>query len=69
MGKQKSHEILYQASMTSFENEVPLYETLLNNREIKQYLSEDEISDLLEPVKHVGLSMAMTDNVIARTKR
>ncbi|PWA07787.1 adenylosuccinate lyase [Pueribacillus theae] len=69
IGKQKSHDILYHTSMESFEKKIPLQECLLNNQEIKQHLNEDEIMDLLDPVKHTGLSAEITDKVVTKTKK
>jgi 3-carboxy-cis,cis-muconate cycloisomerase len=68
IGKQKSHEIIYQTCMLSFEQDRPLSEVLLENQEVKQYISEQELIELLDPARYTGLAGEMVDKVVARTR-
>lgn len=69
IGKQKSHKLLYRASMISFEKNIPFSEILLKDEEIRNHLSEKEINELMNPIKHIGLSAQMADKIIEKTKK
>lgn len=69
IGKQKSHEIIYEASMLAFEEQKSLFEILLENAEISKYLSKAEIQELLDPAKYTGLSSEITDRIVTKTKQ
>src|SRR5699024_9007331 len=54
IGKQKSHEIVYEASMTAFEKDVSLKDVLLKNKKVSNVLSEKELRELLNPANYIG---------------
>jgi len=69
IGKQKSHDIVYKASMKAFEEDLSLKEVLLENEEVNKSLSEKEITDLLNPSNYIGFSEDISNNIIDETKK
>jgi len=63
--KQTAHAIIHKAAMEAFESNAPFDEHILKNREIRSYLSEKEIRDLLKPENHLGLAELCIDRVIS----
>ena len=67
IGKQTAHTIVYQASMAAFEAGRPLKEALLEEPRLREHLSAEEIEDLFDYQKQVGLCPQFVDRVVAIT--
>ena len=52
--KQTAHHILHRAAMESFEKGIPFNQYIAANREIYDYLSKEEVQNLLKPEKFLG---------------
>lgn len=68
IGKQSAHTIVYEAAMEAFEAGRPLKEAVLADERIRQHLSADEIEDLFDYRKQVGLCPETVDRVVAQTR-
>ncbi|MBR97477.1 MAG: adenylosuccinate lyase, partial [Dehalococcoidia bacterium] len=55
MGRQKAHDVIYQAAQNSVNQARPFKETLMEEQELVERLSEKEIIELLDPEKYTGL--------------
>ena len=56
--------IVHKAAMESFEKRIPYDEYIRKMPEVKKYLTEKEIEDILDPVNYLGLTQKAIDNVI-----
>lgn len=64
IGRQRAHDIIYDAAMHSFEQHTPFAEILKLNPEVAAHLSPETIDSLLDPVQYTGLSAAFVDRVV-----
>jgi adenylosuccinate lyase len=65
VGRQRAHDLVYEAAMAAFEQRRPLRDLLLEHATIAAYLSEDEIDELLRPEAYTGLAGLFVDRVLA----
>ncbi|NLT95172.1 MAG: adenylosuccinate lyase [Clostridia bacterium] len=65
VGKQRAHEIIYEASMKSFEEKRSFGEVLMEDPRVKGILTTEEIERLLDPKEYIGLSAQIVDKVIS----
>ncbi|MHA1228288.1 MAG: adenylosuccinate lyase [Candidatus Hodarchaeales archaeon] len=63
IGRQKAHEII--RSLSTSEDFVQA----VNNSEISEFLSEDELKDFLNPENYLGLSIQITERVINQIRQ
>lgn len=66
--KVTAHEIVYKDSMKAFEEDRPLKEVLLEDPEVKKYLSAKEIQELVNPETYIGTAPQQVDAVISYIK-
>jgi len=66
IGRQASHEVIYELCMEAFEKRVPLKSLLLKDKRVNKYLTEKQIDDLLDPTKYTGLAAKFVDRVFER---
>lgn len=64
IGKQTAHEIVYEVCMEAFEKGVPVVDVLVENEVVKQFLSEEEIRESLNPSNYLGLSEKFVNQVL-----
>ena len=62
--KQTAHHIIHTVAMEAFEKNIPFKELILENPEIYEYLSKEEIEKLLDPKSYLGLNDHCIDAVI-----
>lgn len=63
IGKQTAHEVIYEISMETFEQDAYFKDKLLENDIIKENMTEEEIDCLLDPAKYTGQSQYFADKV------
>ena len=63
IGKQTAHEVIYEISMETFEQDAYFKDKLMENDVIKANLTEEEIDNLLDPAKYTGQSEYFADKV------
>jgi adenylosuccinate lyase len=64
VGRQRAHDLVYEAAMAAFEQRRPLRDLLLEDATITAHLSEDEIDELLRPQAYTGLAGVFVDRVV-----
>jgi 3-carboxy-cis,cis-muconate cycloisomerase len=64
-----AHKILEKASKRSAENSQPLQSVLMEDSEVRQHLSTDDIKRLLEPKNYTGSAEIMVNKVLADRKQ
>ncbi|MFQ5812661.1 MAG: adenylosuccinate lyase [Anaerolineae bacterium] len=68
VGKQTAHTIVYETAMAAFEAGRPLKEVLLEEPQVREHLSAEEIEDLFDYGRQVGLCPQFVDRVVALTQ-
>ncbi|MGE5601645.1 MAG: adenylosuccinate lyase [Nitrososphaerales archaeon] len=63
VGRQVSHDIVYDAAMAAFETQRPLKDLLLEDPRVTGHLSADQIDALLRPESYTGLAGIFVDRV------
>jgi 3-carboxy-cis,cis-muconate cycloisomerase len=69
LGRQRSHDIVHEVSMTAIGTGTPFALALKAHPEVAKRLQPAEIDSLLDPSTYVGLSAAFVDKVLALTPR
>ncbi|EAU35601.1 hypothetical protein ATEG_03799 [Aspergillus terreus NIH2624] len=65
VGRNKAHDIVYEACRESIEKDRTLLECLLEKPEVTSKMSTEEVSKLCDPVNYLGASGRMVDDVLA----
>lgn len=65
IGRQEAHEVAYELCMEAFEKRVPLKALLMDDGRVSRHLTEQQIDELLDPARYVGLSAQFVERVIA----
>jgi adenylosuccinate lyase len=64
-----AHKIIEKASKRSAEKSQPFEKVLMEDAEVRQYLSAEDIKRLLEPKNYTGSAEVMVDRVLAERKQ
>jgi 3-carboxy-cis,cis-muconate cycloisomerase len=64
IGRQKAHDLVYEACELSIEEGKSLYSILAIEPEVSLVISQEELRNLLEPTNYVGLAPFFVDQVI-----
>jgi len=64
MGRRKAHKLLRRLSIKSFLEKRPFKEVLIENDEIRKFLTEEEINELLKPENYLGRTKDLIGRVI-----
>ncbi len=68
IGRQRAHEVVYEAAMAAFESGRPLRELLLETPEVTSHLTPARIDELLRPERYWGLAPQIVDRVVAASR-
>jgi adenylosuccinate lyase len=68
IGKQTAHEIVYEISMKTFEENREFKDMLMENGLIKEKFTEEEIASYLDPEGYTGKCGYFVDNVTSKIK-
>ena len=69
LGRQRAHDLVYDACRRSLDDKVPFLDVLKAEREIAASLSASDLAALVEPANYVGLAGEMVDRVLGRRGR
>jgi adenylosuccinate lyase len=69
VGRQEAHEIVRSSAMEAHESGKHFKDILLANPEVANYLTEEDIINLVDPDKYIGTAVEQVENVIAKLKR
>lgn len=64
IGRQRAHDVIYEACKESIETSQDLLSVLKAKREITDKVSETVLADLCDPMKYLGASQLMVDDVL-----
>jgi adenylosuccinate lyase len=68
LGKQTAHSILYDTSMKAYEENRSLSDVIAEDPRTRELFTKEEIQELLDPEKYVGLSEQITEQVVQAWK-
>lgn len=68
MGRQTAYAIVRKCSIEANEKNIGLMNVILRDDEIKQYLSEEEIREVMNPHTYIGSSIEIVNNVLQASK-
>lgn len=61
LGRQDAHDVIYDGSMTAFEEDRMLLDVLLEDERVTSKISEEVLRELLEPVNYTGSCAKFVD--------
>lgn len=64
VGRQEAHDIVYAACKQAIENDEGLLEVLLRQPDVKSRVERDELERLCDPMRYLGASHLMVDDVL-----
>ncbi|OYT54047.1 MAG: adenylosuccinate lyase [Candidatus Altiarchaeales archaeon ex4484_2] len=64
LGRQEAHKLTRDCALESHRRRVGFRETLLENKEVKKLLDEEEIKHALNPGKYIGTAVEQVERVI-----
>lgn len=67
IGRQKAHDVVYEACMKAYEDNVPLLDLLKQHDEIMEHLTEQQLEEIFQIDKYVGYSVQYADRVAELT--
>jgi adenylosuccinate lyase len=68
LGKQTAHELVYEVSMHGIETGITFEKALMENKQVREALSERELRAALDPTTYVGHAPQIVDEVLAQAK-
>ncbi|KAJ3545610.1 hypothetical protein NM208_g2425 [Fusarium decemcellulare] len=68
LGRQQSHDVIYEACKTAIETKQTLHDVLGKNSEVVSLLGAEELERLCDPTKYMGAANLMVDTVIGFSK-
>ncbi len=69
IGKQNAHEVVYRVAVEAQSGGSSFSEALRQDGLVRQYLSEEELTELLQPGSAVGLSVEFVERVLGEAER
>lgn len=69
IGKHTAHEVVREVSMDSYKKKIPLKQAILNMPDLSKHLKKEEIDEIFDPAKYIGLAPQQVDRVIAATMK
>ncbi|UCD01275.1 MAG: adenylosuccinate lyase [Promethearchaeota archaeon] len=64
IGRQEGHEILRQASIKAREQNLFMKDILIENTQIKEKFSKEELEEIFDPHKYIGQAVEQVDNLV-----
>jgi 3-carboxy-cis,cis-muconate cycloisomerase len=55
MGRQRAHDVVYEAAQASFTGGRPFRELLVEDAQVRAKLTSDQVTELLDPARYTGL--------------
>ena len=68
IGKDQAHELVYELAIEAELTHQSYKEILLANKIVGQLFTAKEIEDMLKPENYIGLSAAITKDVVTKSK-
>ncbi|MFX0035333.1 MAG: adenylosuccinate lyase [Candidatus Hermodarchaeota archaeon] len=64
IGRQYGHEILRKASIKAREENLYMKDILMENKQIKEKFSKEELANIFDPHKYIGQAVEQVDNLV-----
>ncbi|KAK4945971.1 hypothetical protein LTR10_014773 [Elasticomyces elasticus] len=64
IGRQKAHDVVYEACRTAIEEGRSLFDVLKTNADLMADLDEQRVAELCDPLNYLGASQIMVDRVL-----
>jgi adenylosuccinate lyase len=61
MGRQEAHEVVRRVALKT---KTTFFEEIINDEDVKRYLSDDEIEKILKPENYIGTARRKIDKVV-----
>ncbi|HSR11904.1 MAG TPA: adenylosuccinate lyase [Thermodesulfobacteriota bacterium] len=68
IGKQKAHDVVYDLSMKSVQENKAFFDVLKEDPEIRKTFAPEQMQKLLDPSAHTGLAAEVADRVVAQLR-
>jgi 3-carboxy-cis,cis-muconate cycloisomerase len=68
-GRQRAHDIVYEACKESIETDATLQDALLKRKDVIEKLSAEKVATLCDPVRYLGASQLMVDEILGTARR
>ncbi|MBE8540061.1 adenylosuccinate lyase [Geoglobus acetivorans] len=68
VSRQVAHELLRKNSMKAYQTGKSLVELLIEDEELRTYLTEDEVGELLKPENYLGTSLLKISRVVEKAR-
>ncbi|MEA1984755.1 MAG: adenylosuccinate lyase [Euryarchaeota archaeon] len=69
VGRQEAHEIVRTSAMEGHETGKHLKDVLLGRDDVTQYLSEDDINQLVDPDRYIGTAVEQVEALVAKLRK
>ncbi|MCX9010255.1 MAG: adenylosuccinate lyase [Candidatus Methanoperedens sp.] len=69
VGRQEAHEIVRQCAMFARENRVHMKEALLKNETVSKYITENEITQIMDPDSYIGTAVEQVESLVKKLKK
>ncbi|WP_321430564.1 adenylosuccinate lyase [uncultured Methanolobus sp.] len=69
VGRQEAHEIVRSSAMVSHDSGKHFKDVLLANPDVANYLSEEDVINLVDPDRYIGTAVEQVEMVVAKLKR
>ncbi|MBD3255892.1 MAG: adenylosuccinate lyase, partial [Candidatus Lokiarchaeota archaeon] len=69
IGRQEGHEILRQAAIKARKKDQFMKDILIENKEIKNKFTKEELDEILDPHKYIGKAIEQVENLIKVLKK
>ncbi|HTZ37613.1 MAG TPA: adenylosuccinate lyase family protein [Stellaceae bacterium] len=65
LGRNEAHDLVYEACRAAIDRDRPLYDVLIERREVAEALGAERLKALTDPANYLGAAQAMVDRVLA----
>ena len=69
VGRQEAHEIVRQCAMSARENMTHMKDALLGNKTVSDYLTEKEITQIMDPEKYIGTAVEQVESLARKLEK
>lgn len=69
IGRQKAHDLVYEACKIAIENDRSLFDVLKADSSLTNDLPEEKLATLCDPMNYLGASQIMVDRVLLESKQ
>lgn len=68
IGRQKAHDVVYEACMKAYEENIPLLDLLKQREDIMSHITEEQLEEIFQIEQYIGYSVEYADRVAEITQ-